>query len=129
MALMDDPFAELIPKIAHRRQSDLLKAILGEERRERANGEDDQQDRENLAPLGGTIGVPPAVESSLRTVKCVDQKAAFSFALVPLEDDVENPSLGRAVLTADLGGRARQHFVEEWLAQRDHHRLADREDD
>src|SRR5713226_3521305 len=129
MALVDDPFVELVPKIANRRQSDLLKSILGEERRERPNSEDNQQDREDSLPLVRLIRVPPGVESPLRTVEGVDQQAAFSFALVPLEHDVEDPSLGRAVLAADLRGRAGQHLVEERLAQRDHHRLTDREDD
>src|SRR5438445_1084728 len=129
MALMDDPFVQLVAQIAHRREPDFLKSVLREERSECTNGEDNQQDDEDLAPLLARLRVPPGVEALRDAVVAVDEPSALSFRPIALHHDVEDPLLRAAGLTGDFRGRPRQDLVEQRLAERDHHGLRDREDE
>ena len=119
---MDHPLVELVAQIAHGREADFLERVLGEERRERADEEDEQEHRQDALPLLRRIGVPPAVEASL----CARSTTG----------SVLRRSCVRRSTTRGFGGppataraRRREHVVEQRLHQRREHGLRQREDD
>src|ERR1051326_6958610 len=85
MALVDDPLVQLVAQIAYGRESDFLKRVLGEERRECANQKHDEKRGQDFAPLLGGTAIPPVTEPLLRAVEVIDQPAALPFRLVAVE--------------------------------------------
>src|SRR5579872_183771 len=129
MALIDDVLVQLVPQIANGRQSDLLKTIFGEERREAANHEQNQNGEQHLSPFVLRLVVPPRADAALRAVDRVDQPAALPFRLVAFEDRVDEAILRRRRRLHLRLSRLRQDLIDDRLGQRDENRVRRREDD
>src|SRR5947207_5434718 len=95
MTLIDDPFVQLVAQIAYRRQSDLLKCVLGEERCQRADDEDQEKGGENALPFVGGISVPPLLISRVSIRDIALQPIAFCDRTVALHDLIHDSLLPR----------------------------------
>ena len=91
VALIDDPLVQLIAQIAHRGEADLLEGVLGEERRQRAEDEDDEQ-RDQDARGTVACGRPShqLLKAARRSIVAVDHPPRCPFRKIAFENGVEH---------------------------------------
>ncbi len=132
--LIDQPFVQLVAQVAHGGEADLLERVLGKERREGAEDEDQQHRQEHRSRLiVERLGPPPRRRALNARAQPARKPVPLPLGAVPLQDEVDH-LVPRGLLARDVGrfhrlSRRRQHHVEERLDQRHHHRLRGGKDD